>query len=283
MELMEIGLFLLIEPFASVENQLKHVKEMGFKCADITDTNAGGSMLGTAGFSPTVSLDDNPFDVKRLFDKYNIKISTICAHANLLDPSKPSRYSTAEIMKAIKMAAAIGVKDVLTTENDPSTEWGKKLTFDQRVFIIAEKLYEPVKMASDYGVRLLIENHGPITDSIDGLKRIFDLLNNSPSLGLNLDTGNCWLGGTDPVEMAKAFKNKIHHIHWKDLGKEWLQKRGKQFGAGFSNIAMGDGIIDIKGVCEVLKNENIESTTLEIVGEHEVFMKSVRFLKECGI
>jgi len=280
---MNIGLFLLIKPFASVEGQLMAAKEMGFTSADITDTNAGGSMLGTAGFSPTVSLDDNPFDVKRLFDKYGMKISTVCAHASLLDPSKPSRYGTAEIMKAIKMAAAIGVKDIITTENEPSTEWGRKLTFDQRTFIIAEKLYEPVKMAGDYGVRLLLENHGPITDTAEGLQKVFDLLDNAPALGLNLDTGNSWLGGSNPVELAKLFKNKIHHIHWKDLGEDWLPKRGKQFGAGFSTIAMGDGIIDIKGVCDVLKDADIENSTLEIVGEPAIFQKSVNFLKSCGI
>ena len=117
---MNIGLFLLIKPFTSVEEQLKLAKEMGFLYADVTDTNAGGSMLGTAGFSPTVSLDDNPFDVKRLFDKYGMKISTICAHGNLIDPPKPSRYGTSEIMKAIKMAAAIGVKDIITTESEPT-------------------------------------------------------------------------------------------------------------------------------------------------------------------
>jgi len=280
---MNLGLFLLIKPFASVEEQLKATKEMGFKYADITDTNAGGSMLGTAGFSPTVSLDDNPFDIKRLFDKYGIKISTICAHANLLDPPKPSRYSTPEIMKAIKIAAAIGVKDVITTENEPSTEWGHKLDFEQRTFIIAEKLYEPVKMAADYGVRILLENHGPITDTIEGLTRVFELLGDVPSLGLNLDTGNVWLGGSDPVEVAKIFKDKIHHIHWKDLGEDWLPKRGKQYGAGFSTIALGDGIIDIKGVCEVLKNQNIENSTLEIIGEPEMLKKSVDYLKSCGI
>ena len=280
---MNVGLFLLIKPFTSVEEQLRLAKEMGFLYADVTDTNAGGSMLGTAGFSPTVSLDDNPFDVKRLFDKYNMKISTVCAHANLLDPSKPSRYSTAEIMKAIKMAAAIGVKDVITTEGEPTTEWGRKTTFDQRILIMAEKLYEPVRLAADYGVRLLLENHGPITDTIDGLKKVFNLLDNHPALGLNLDTGNSWLGGADPVEMAKVFKDKIHHIHWKDLGEDWLPKRFKQYGAGFSTIAMGDGIIDIKGVCEVLKDANIETSTLEIVGDPEILKKSAQFLKSCGM
>jgi inosose dehydratase len=280
---MNIGLFLLIKPFASIEEQLKAAKDMGFTCADITDTNAGGSMLGTAGFSPTISLDDNPFDIKRLFDKYGIRISTVCAHANLLDPSKPSRYSTSEIMKAIKIAAALGVKDVITTENEPSSEWGKKLDFDQRTFVIAEKLYEPVKMAEDYGIRVLVENHGPITDTIEGLARIFELLDNPPSLGMNLDTGNTWLGGTDPVDVARKFKDKIHHIHWKDLGEDWLPRRGKQYGAGFSTIAMGDGIIDIKGVCEILKDQDIENSTLEIIGDEEMLKKSFSYLRSCGI
>lgn len=280
---MDIGVFLLIKPFASVEEQLKIAKNMGFSCADITDTNAGGSMLGTAGFSPTVSIDDNPFDIKRLFDKYGMKISTVCAHGNLIDPPKPSRYGTAEIMKAIRMAAAIGVKDIITTESEPLTPWGEKLSFEQATFSIAEKLYEPVRMANDYGVRILLENHGPITDTAEGLKRIFDLLDNDPAIGLNLDTGNSWLGGSDPVELAKMFKDKIHHIHWKDLGEDWLPKRGKQYGAGFSTIAMGDGIIDIKGVCEVLKDAKIETSTLEIVGDPSIYQKSIDFLKSCGM
>ncbi|MBN1298998.1 MAG: sugar phosphate isomerase/epimerase [Actinobacteria bacterium] len=280
---MRIGVFLLIKPFASVEEQLKAAQAMGFKAADITDTNAGGSMLGTAGFSPTVSIDDNPFDVKRLFEKYGMSIATICAHGNLIDPPKPSRYGTHEIMRAVQMAAAIGVKDVITTESEAVTEWGEKLTTEQATLLIAEKLYEPVRLAHDYGVRVLIENHGPITDTPEGLKKIFDLLDNHPALGMNLDTGNSWLGGSDPVEIAKMFKDKIHHIHWKDLGEDWLPKRGKQFGCGFSTIAMGEGIIDIKGICDVLKDTDIEFSTLEIVGGPENFAKSVKYLNSLGV
>jgi len=280
---MKIGVFLLIEPFASVERQLQRAKEMGFDCADITDTNAGGSMLGTAGFSPTVSLDDNPFEVKRLFEKYGITPSTVCAHAGLLEPSSPAVYGTSEIMKAVKFAAAIGIKDVVTTDTDPHSQWAKSLTYDQMVFTMAEKLYTPVKMAADYGVRILLEPHGPITDSIKGLQDVMNLLKNPPALGVNLDTGNSWLGGADPVEMAKVFKSKIHHVHWKDLGAEWEPKRGKQFGCGFSTIALGDGVIDLKGVCKALKGAKIESSTLEIVGTPEILQKSVKFLKSVGV
>ncbi len=280
---MNIGVFLLIEPFASVEVQLQRAKEMGFDHADITDTNAGGSMLGTAGFSPTVSLDENPFEVKRLFDKYGIVPSTVCAHAGLLEPSNPGVYGNAEIMKAVKFAAAIGIKDIVTTDTDPRSKWAQDLSYKERVFVMAEKLYTPVQMAADYGVRILLEPHGPITDSIQGLQDVFDRLGNPDSLGVNLDTGNSWLGGADPVEMARVFKDKIHHIHWKDLGSEWEPKRGTMFGCGFSTIALGDGVIDIKGVCDVLADAKIQACTLEIVGTEDILKKSVEYLKGCGL
>jgi inosose dehydratase len=280
---MNIGVFLLIEPFASVEKQLERAREMGFTHADITDTNAGGSMLGSAGFAPTISLDENPFEVKRLFEKYDMTPATVCAHAMLLEPSNPGKYGTAEIMKAIKFAAAIGVRDVITTETDPRTEWAENLTYEQKVFIVAEKLHDPVRMAEDYGVHLLLEPHGPVTDTIKGLEDIMDLLGNPPSLGVNLATGNSWLGGSDPVEMARKFKDKLHHVHWKDLGAEWEPKRGKIFGCGFSTIALGDCVIDVKGVCEVLKDADIPASTLEIIGSEDILKKSVSFLRANGM
>jgi inosose dehydratase len=280
---MKIGVFLLIEPFASVEVQLARAAEMGFSCADITDTNAGGSMLGTAGFSPTVSLDDNPFEVRRLFERYGIEPTAVCAHAGLLEPSSPGTYGTAEIMKAVQFAAAIGIKDVVTTDTDPRSEWAISLSHQEQVFVIAEKLCVPVSMAEDYGVRILLEPHGPVTDSIAGLQEVFDRLGNPDSLGVNLDTGNSWLGGADPVEMAKVFRDKIHHIHWKDLSEQWEPKRGTVYGCGFSTIALGDGVIDIAGVCEVLKDTNIESSTLEIIGPKEILAKSVNYLRDHGI
>ena len=280
---MNIGVFLLIEPFASVEVQLQRAKAMGFAFADITDTNAGGSMLGSAGFSPTVSLDENPFEVKRLFEKYGIEPSTVCAHAMLLEPSNPGLFGTAEIMKAVKFAAAIGIKDVVTTETDPRSEWALNLSYDQQIFTIAEKLYTPVRMAADYGVHLLLEPHGPVTDTIQGIQDVMDMLGNPDSLGVNLDTGNSWLGGADPVEMAKVFKDKIHHVHWKDLGKEWVEKRGPLNGCGFSTIALGDGVVDIAGVCQVLKDANVRGSTLEIIGSEEILTKSAAYLRSQGL
>ena len=46
-------------------------------------------LLGGDIFDAAVSLDCNPFDVKRLFDKYGLTISSVAAHAHLLDPTHP--------------------------------------------------------------------------------------------------------------------------------------------------------------------------------------------------
>ncbi len=273
---MKIGCFALVDPFQVLDHQLERIAGMGFKYADVTDSHPGGGLGREFGFAATVSLDDNPLDVRRLFEKHGLTITTVCAHANLLDPSANSRYGTTEIIKAVKLAALMGVKHVVTCEGEPSTEWGKALPRERQIFITAEKLYEPVRLAKDLGVWVLLEPHGPLTDTIDGMEGIMKTLGNPSNLGVNMDTGNCWLGGSDPVEFAKHFKDRIKHVHWKDLPKEYEKKRGKEFGCGFSPIALGEGVIDIAGAYKVLKDQ--EFCTLEIGGDDNL-KKSVAYLE----
>jgi inosose dehydratase len=279
---MKVGCFAIVDPFQLIEHQLGRIRDMGFRYADVTDNHSGGLLGREFGFASTVSLDDNPLDIKRMFDRYGLTITSFCAHANLLDPSSPARYATNEIMKAVRQAAAMGVKHVITTEGDPKSDWGHNLNYSQKVFITAEKLYEPLRLAGDLGVSILLEPHGVLTDSIEGLQAIIDMLGAPPHLGVNLDTGNSWLGGADPVEMARIFKNKIMHVHWKDLPADWESKRGTVYGCGFGPIALGEGVIDIAGVYAVLKDApHLEYSTLEVGGEENI-KKSYVYLKSLG-
>ena len=276
---MKVGCFALIEAWQNLEAQLKIIADLGFSCADITDSHSGASLIGMIHANASLSLEENPITIKNLFAKYNLEITTFCAHGNLLDPSMSARYSTSEIMKAVKMAALIGVPYVVTTEGSPDTDWGKNLSFKERVLVIADKIYEPVKMAGDLGITVLLEPHGPVTDTIEGLEAIMDKLGNPDSLGINIDTGNSWLGGANPVEMAKVFKEKIKHIHWKDLPEEWEERRGKEFGAGMSPIALGEGVIDIASIFSILKD--VKHSTLECAGQ-ENLLNSYKYLKSLG-
>ncbi|MCP4385684.1 MAG: sugar phosphate isomerase/epimerase [Hyphomicrobiales bacterium] len=277
---MKVGCFSLIDPFSSLEHQLEVIGKKGFKYADITDNHTGASLLGEIDYTASISLDSNPADIKGLYDKFGLTITSMCSHASLLDPSAPFRYGTNEIMKGIHLASSLGVRDVVTTEGGAKTAWARGLSHRERVFTIAEKLAEPVRLAEALDVRILLEPHGIVTDSIDGMADIIEKLGRPKNVGINLDTGNSWLGGTDPVEMARTFKDLIWHIHWKDMPEEMEAQRGKIFGCGMGTIPLGQGVVDLKGVIEVL-GDSVEYTTLEVAGPG-VLEASYEFLKQHG-
>lgn len=275
---MKIGSFALVSPFSNLETQLAQIAANGFTTADVTD-NCDGACLGAEfGFTALASLDANPFDIKNLFEKYGITITSFCAHSNLLDPVAPWRYGTAQIIKAIRAAAAIGIEHVITTEGEPSTSFGHNLSDKEKVFTIADKLYEPLRMAQDYGIKILFEPHGPVSDSIELTDQLLEKCG-SPALGLNLDTGNLWLGGGDPVAYVKHFGKLIEHVHWKDMPAQMEPKRGTQFGCGMATIALGEGVVGIDNVYAALKEFSFDGyTTLEIAGE-EAVIKSRNYLE----
>ncbi|MGC6432142.1 MAG: sugar phosphate isomerase/epimerase family protein [Jejuia sp.] len=266
----KIGCFALINPFQTLEQQADQIQAWGIKYADVTD-NADGACLGSHfGFNAVASLDANAFDIKRLFESRGITLTSVCAHATLLDPAAPWRYGTSQIVKAIRMAASIGIKHVITTEGDAHTEFGENLTDDEAIFTIREKLHEPLQMAKDYGVKILLEPHGKYTDSVQHMEHIIDACN-SEALGVNLDTGNLWLGGGDPIEMINKLGDRIEHVHWKDLPAEYIEQRGKIFGCGMSLIPLGSGVIGIQEIHQALKNIGFDGyTTLEVAGEDAV-------------
>jgi len=277
----KVGCFALINPFQTLAKQLEQIRSWGFKYADITDNTDGACLGAEFGFTAVASLDANPFDIQRMFNANGLTISSFCAHSNLLDPTAPWRYGTTQIIKAVKLAASIGVRHVITTEGEPSTDFGKSLSDDQAIFCIHEKLAEPLRLAKDLGVKILLEPHGHITDSVKHMEKLIDVCN-SEALGVNLDTGNLWLGGGDPVEMVQTLGPKIEHVHWKDMPAEMLEKRGAIFGCGMATIPLGQGVIDIKGTFGALLKAGFDGyTTLEVAGESAV-LESYRYLRSLG-
>lgn len=274
-----VGCFALVEPFITLDKQLEIIKSWGFSYADITDSSDGACLGAGFGFTSMASLDDNPYNLKRMFEDAGLQISTVCAHSLLLDPSAPWRYGTSQIIKAVKLAGALGIKHVVTTEGEAHTEFGKNLSEDNAVFIISEKLYEPLKIAKDFGVKILFEPHGPISTSIRGTEKVLDACN-SDALALNLDTGNLWLGGGDPIEYVKRFGGLIEHVHWKDLPSEMETQRGKIFGCGMAVIPLGTGVVPVREVLHELVKAGFNGfSTFEIAGE-EAIKQSLVYLKE---
>jgi inosose dehydratase len=277
---MKIGCFALMEPFTPMRRQFECIRQLGIDYADLTD-NHDGATLGTEyGFAASFSLDTHPRVVLDMVKEFGLTLTSVCAHANLLDPTSPSRYGTAQIVKAIKLAHFLGIQQVITTEGDPKTEFGHRLTEDQRLFSIREKLHDPIQWAEQFGIELLLEPHGILTDTVEGMTKILDALGHEKTVGVNLDTGNSWLGGGDPLQFVKTFKKRIKHVHWKDMPKEWEPKRGKVYGCGMAVIPLGDGVVGIERIVKELKKVGFDGpTTLEVAGPDSVKLSAERLRK----
>jgi inosose dehydratase len=277
---MKIGCFALVEPFADMARQFCALREMGIEYADLTDSHDGASLGVEYGFTASVSLDSLPAKIRDMAAAAGLQLTSVCAHANLLDPVSPDIYSTGEIIKAIRLAAHLDIRHVITTEGEPKTRFGHSLTAAQRIFAICERLYTPVMWAEELGVELLIEPHGIVTDNIDTMAELLEALGHEETVGVCLDTGNSWLGGADPVQYVTRFGRRIKHVHWKDMGEDWLPKRGRSFGCGMATIPLGDGIVDVPGVVRALAQTGYQGhTTLEIAGANNI-RRSVQRLNE---
>ncbi|ADE53980.1 sugar phosphate isomerase/epimerase family protein [Coraliomargarita akajimensis] len=269
--MIKIGCFALVNPFSPLDAQFQAIRELGFDYADLTDSHDGALLGNEFGFTAAASLDAHPSRVKAMVEKHQLSLTAVCAHANLLDATAPDVYGTAQIIKAIRLARDLGVKQVITTEGDAKTEFGENLSYEERIFSIVEKLYWPVKWAEELGIELLIEPHGIVTDNVEATAELLERLGHPDTVGLNLDTGNLWLGGGDNFEYIERFADRIKHVHWKDLDAEWEPKRGKQFGCGMGLIALGDGVIGLPEIAGELKQRGFDGpTTLEVFGADAV-------------
>jgi len=268
---MKIGCFALVEPFRPLERQFQAIKEMGISCADLTDNHQGGMLGVEYGFAASVSLDSHPAKIRALAAAAGIELTAVCAHANLLDPPAPDIYGTNEIIKAIRLAALLGIQEVITTEGDPKTEFGEHLARGEQIFAMVEKLRSPVQWAAELGVKLLLEPHGRVTDTLDGMAAVLEKLGHPETVGVCLDTGNAWLGGAEPLDYVRTFGRRIGHVHWKDMPAEMAEQRGKLYGCGMAVIPLGDGVVGIPAIVKALKQSGFDgATTLEIFGAEQV-------------
>ena len=79
----------------------------------------------------------------------------------------------------------------------------------------------------------------------------------SPYFSLNLDTGNSFIAGQDPPAFAERFKDKVDHVHVKDVSESLAAAvRGDETGIAVSQCALGDGVNaeNIKQVLGILRD-----------------------------
>jgi inosose dehydratase len=117
------------------------------------------------------------------------------------------------------------------------------------------------KIAADRGLLAVLHPHvGTIVETKADVDRVLA----GSSMPLCLDTGHLLIGGTDPLELAKAVPDRIAHTHLKDVDAALAAK--VQSGALTYTEAvkagmytpLGTGDVDIAGIVSVLRDNGFD-------------------------
>jgi len=147
-------------------------------------------------------------------------------------------------------------------QGDPKTPLSKKpkLTEEEWKLLIS-RINEISKMMLDENMPLAYHHHmGTVIETQNDTERLME--NTHESVNLTLDTGHMLFAQGDSQKILENYKDRILHVHCKDIRKHVLEKSLKEdlsFRAAFLDGAFtvpGDGCIDYKPLFDVLKKNN---------------------------
>jgi sugar phosphate isomerase/epimerase len=223
--------------------------EIGYKFCEPM-VHLGRELMSEAGYYHTVSMYEDPLEVRELLEEHGLQASALSCHSPLARPEISVEY----IKQAIRFAAELGAP-VCCTDEGMVPAW---MDDDTAFKIMQYTLKMVVPVAERHNIKIGIEPHQKFSVYTDNLIKIADLVP-SPNVGFNIDTGNAYLGGkSDPYEMLEACADRVVHIHAKDIEvKQSKDERGKVTGTAVG-CACGEGVIDWSRVVKILKNAGFE-------------------------
>jgi len=198
----------------------------------------GVSWIHGLGYQPHVALYEDPVLLRRKMNKYDVQFSQVDAAFPLSQADGPMR-GVPYVMKSIAWAAQIGCPCVDTTDGLHAPEGLK----DPEAMSLMKRSYEQIMtVAEAHKIIVNIEPHGYFTTNPDRMAEMLAFVK-SPWLRMNMDTGNTFIAGNDPVKFLKRFLKKVSHVHVKDVSESLAAAlRGKDTGIAVSHCSLGGGV-----------------------------------------
>lgn len=247
----------------------------------------GAHFLIGLGYSPHVMMVDDPALLRRQMEKHGIQFSQIDAAYPLSGLDGASR-GVPYVTKAIGWAKLAACPCIDTTDGLHKPEG---LT-DKEAMAAMKRCYQQiVPVAEAHDIIVNIEPHGYFTTNPDRMEEMLNFVD-SPLLRMNMDTGNTFIAGRDPVAFLKRFVKQTSHVHLKDVSKELAEAlRGGATGIAMSHCALGEGVNadNIRQCIRLLRDHDFQGNlSIECEGQAgPLIEKSLAWLrgvfKELGI
>jgi len=198
----------------------------------------GVSWIHGLGYQPHVGLHEDPRELREFMSSKKVAFSQVDA-AYPLSGFDGLTHGVAYIEKTIPWASHAGCAYVDTTDglHKPGG-----IEDEESMHLMSLAYRRVVAVAARYDIGINIEPHGYFTTKPAFIERMLDFVD-SPLLGLNMDTGNTFIAGQDPVAYLKKFITRVKHVHVKDVSAALAAAvRGGQTGIALSHCAIGDGV-----------------------------------------
>jgi sugar phosphate isomerase/epimerase len=225
--MMKLGLLTAICDGMTFEEVVDFAAENGLECLEVACWPAGGANRRYAGVShiDVANLtEEKAAEINAYCKSKGVEISALAYYPNPLDPNKEKADAAiAHIYKLMDASKMLGVNMIGTfIGRDPSKN------VDENIELVKEVWTPIVRYAEKIGVKIAIENcpmlftndEWPggqnIMTSPANWRKIFAVLD-SPNLGLNFDPSHFVWQQMDYVKAIYDFKDKIFHVHYKDI------------------------------------------------------------------
>ncbi|NCO42646.1 MAG: hypothetical protein COZ06_36865 [Armatimonadetes bacterium CG_4_10_14_3_um_filter_66_18] len=226
----------------------------------------GVSWLHGLGYQPHVAMYEDPVLLRRKMDDYGVQFSQVDAAFPLSGKEGPVR-GVPYVLRALQWAKLAGCSCVDTTDGMHKPEG----LDDEAAMDLMKFCYEQIiEVAEAYEITINIEPHGYFTTQPEMMERMLAFCD-SPALRLNMDTGNTFIAGQDPVAFLERFLDKVSHVHLKDVSESLAASvLGEQTGIAVSQCALGDGVNadNIRRCLEVLRDDGYDGVlSMECEGQ----------------
>jgi sugar phosphate isomerase/epimerase len=146
----------------------------------------------------------------------------------------------------------------------------KGLTDTEAMDLMKFSYEQIIEVAEAHKITVNIEPHGYFTTKPDMMAKMLDFCN-SRHLRMNMDTGNTFIAGQEPVAFLKRFIDRVSHVHVKDVSESLAASvRGGQTGIAVSHCAIGGGVNagNIRKCLEMLRDHGYDGVlSMECEGQ----------------
>lgn len=224
---MKLGFVSAILDGWTFEEMIDTASGMGFACVEVACWPCGKAERRYAGVSH-INVDELTDEkVAYIHDycsKKNVEISSLAFYPNTMDGNLEKREAAvAHLKKVICASARLGVNMVTTFIGRDQTK-----SVEENLELVKEIWPSILALAEEKGVKIAIENCPMLfgRDQWPGgqnlmttpaiWRKVFEILP-SPNLGINYDPSHFVWQMIDYIRPLYEFKDKIFHVHYKDI------------------------------------------------------------------